>query len=262
MKANQSTLGVLGVQVTHVWCEDKNDAFSIAKSANIEHVVDNLTDLIGHVDAVILARDDPDRHWEMAQPFLEAKVPIFIDKPLTVCLDELERYKSYVAEGAFLMSCSSMCYANEVLTAKAYITKLGKIHLISVIGKKDWKKYGVHMVEALLSLLGDPKPLSVQYIGKDDYDMVSLEITPTCFASIHLIADIAPTFQMSVFGEKDWFLIDIRNSYAMFKENILEIVKSLHQGKATLEFHKTINVIEIVAQALVSKEKGNIKISL
>lgn len=262
LDANRDTLGVLGAQVTHIWCEDQQQARSIAQSGQIAHVVDRLEDLIGEVDAVILARDDPERHWEMAKPFLDAGVPLFIDKPLTISLAELKQYQDYIAKGAFLMSCSSMRYAPEVMAAKTNIAKLGPLHLLSVVGKKDWKKYGVHMVEAVMSVLDDPKPISVQYIGKEDYDIVKLEITPHCFATIHLIADISPTFQMTLYGEQDWMLCDIKNSYAMFKENILEIVKSLDQQKPTLDFNKTYTVIQIVAAAIESKANNNQKIQL
>ncbi len=262
LAANQDTLGIVGAQVSHIFCDDIEQAKSIAKSAEIPHVVARLEDLIGQVDAVILGRDDPENHLAMARPFLEAKVPIFIDKPLAIDLDELSIYESYRQQGAFLMSCSSMRYATELRAAKSNLAKIGKVHFLSVVGKKDWKKYGVHMVEACMSLLDDPKPLSVQYIGKDNFDSVQLEISPDCYASIHLIADISPTFQLTAFGTQDWMLIDIKNSYSMFKENILEFIKSVDQGKPSLAFEKTAQVIKIIAAALESKRQGNIKITL
>ena len=155
-----------------------------------------------------------------------------------------------------------MRYAGEVLAAKSSLKRLGDIQLLSIVGKKDWRKYGVHMVEACMSLLGDPKPISVQYLGKDNFDIVQLEISSTCFASIHLIGGISSTFQMNVFGSLDWTHIEIKNSYAMFKENILEFIKGLNQGRPTLDFQKTKRVIKIIAGALESKNKGNIKIQL
>jgi len=262
LEANQDTLGISGATVTHIYCDDVVAAKSIARSGGIQTVVNRIEDFIGQVDAVILGRDDPENHLSMAKPLLDAQIPIFIDKPLSINLEDLQVYEQYVEKGGFLMSCSSMRYAGEVLAVKSSLKKLGDIQLLTVVGKKDWKKYGVHMVEACMSLLNDPKPMSVQYLGKEDFDIVQLQISPTCFASIHLIADISGTFQMNVFGTKDWAHIDIKNSYAMFKENILEFVKGLNQGKPTLDFDKTKNVIRIIAGALESKKNGNIKIDL
>src|SRR5690606_14303221 len=129
------------------------------------------------VDAVILGRDDPENHLSMAKPLLEAQIPIFIDKPLSVNLEDLQVYEQYIQKGAFLMSCSSMRYAGEVLAVKSNLKKLGDIQLLTVVGKKDWMKYGVHMVEACMSLLNDPKPMSVQYLGKKHFDIVQLQIS-------------------------------------------------------------------------------------
>lgn len=262
LEANQDTLGIAAGQVTHIYCDDFRVANSIARSAGIENIVQRIEDMMGQVDAIILGRDDPENHFSMAKPLLEAKIPIFIDKPLTIDLEELRVYEQYVKQDAFLMSCSSMRYASELLAVKSDIRKLGDIQLLTVVGKKDWKKYGVHMVEACMSLLSDPKPIRVQYLGKEHFDIVQLEISPTCFASIHLVADIASTFQVNVYGTQDWAHIDIKNSYAMFKENILEFLKGITQGKPTLDFEKTKRVIQIVAGALESKKRGNIKMDL
>ncbi len=262
LEANQNTLGIAGAKITHIYCDDQEIAKSIARSGGIETVVPRIEDLIDQVDAVILGRDDPENHLKMAKPFMDAKVPIFIDKPLCIDLEELKVYEAYIKQGGFLMSCSSMRYAAEVMAVKSNINKLGQIQLLTIVGKKDWKKYGVHMVEACMSLLNDPKPISVQYLGKENFDIVQLKISQTCYASIHLIADISGTFQMNVFGTKDWAHIDIQNSFSMFKENILEFIKGLMQTKPTLDFDKTKNVIRIIAGALESKEKGNIKIDL
>ena len=84
LKANRSTLGIEGAKVSHVWTQDRNISEHIAKASLIDNVVDNTEDMIGQVDAVLLARDDPENHKAMAQPFLDADVPLFIDKPLAI----------------------------------------------------------------------------------------------------------------------------------------------------------------------------------
>lgn len=262
LEANKDTLGISGAKVTHIWCDDKNLAESISKSSGIDHVVDEINELVSKVDGVILGRDDPNNHWVMAKPFIDANVPIFIDKPLTISNEELNEYQNFIDNGKFIMSCSSMRYSNELLAAKSILKRIGQIHLLTVVGKKDWTKYGVHMVEATLSLLNDPMPISVQYIGKEDYDIVLLEINDNCFATIHLINDISPVFQLSVFGEKEWITVDIKNSYSMFKENILEFIKSISLGKPTLDFDKTSQVIKTVIAAIRSKELGGKKINI
>src|SRR3989338_9317658 len=78
-------------KVTHIWTQDKKISEDVAAVSLIPNIVGSYTDLIGKVDAVILARDDPWNHLEMARPFLEEKMPIFIDKQLVATKDELEK---------------------------------------------------------------------------------------------------------------------------------------------------------------------------
>ena len=113
LEANKDTLGIHDAKVTHVWTQDIQISQSIARSSGIDHIETEMEAMIGQVDAVILSRDDPGSHVSLARPFLDAGIPIFIDKPLAVTLEDLEYFSGENAKGKLLMSCSSMRYANE-----------------------------------------------------------------------------------------------------------------------------------------------------
>ncbi len=262
LKANKDTLGIDGTRVTHVWTQDKKLSEHIAKASGIEHVAEKAGDMTNRVDAVILARDDPENHVAMARPFIEAGIPIFIDKPLAYTTGDLDYFKKQHNTGKFIMSCSSMRYAAECRTAKTEMDALGKIELATVTGTKDWPKYGVHMLEALFALLDDPKAVSVQNIGRKGKDIVSIVFENGLQASVHLNKDIAPTFQLTLFGRKRWRLVNISNSYAMFKENLTEFVRSIREGRARLAFDKTENIILTLIAARQSLERNGEKIFL
>src|SRR5690606_32086655 len=102
-------------------------------------------------------------------------------------------------KGKRFMSCSSMRYAHECRTVKTALKSLGDLQLVTAVGKKDWKKYGVHLLEALFSTLDDPRPLSVQHIGKQGKDLVLVEFEGGVMATIHLFMEISSTFQLSFF---------------------------------------------------------------
>lgn len=259
LNANRDTLGISGVKVTHVWTQERSISESIANTTRIDHVVDRLEDMVTGVDAVILGRDDGENHVVMSKPFIEAGIPIFIDKPLAVTSKDIEWFSEQQAKGKFFMSCSSMRYANECRIVKQDLQSLGKLQLITAVGKKDWLKYGVHMLEAVFSLLDDPVPVSVQHIGKKDKDIVHISFEDGIQATIHLFMNIVPTFQLSVFGEQGWRLIDIKNSYSMFRDNIIEFIRSVEEGKSRLPFYKTKNIINTLIAADDSmKQSGTI----
>jgi predicted dehydrogenase len=262
LEANSDTLGIDGAQVTHVWTQDRKISEHIARASMIEKVVDDAKKMIGQVDAVLLARDDPENHVTIAEPFLDANIPIFIDKPLAITTKDLTYFAEQNEKGKLFMSSSSMRYSSECRAVKAELTSLGEIELATAVGKKDWVKYGVHMLEALFALLDDPKVVSVQHVGQPGKDIVNIRFENGLPVTMHLFMDIAPTFQISLFGRDNWRLIDIKNSYSMFKENLVEFIRSVREGRSRLPFEKTENIIRTLIGAKESLKLGGKTIHL
>ncbi|MEN8230097.1 MAG: Gfo/Idh/MocA family oxidoreductase [Bacteroidota bacterium] len=256
LEANSDTLGIDGAQVTHIWTQDRGISEHIAKASMIDHVVDRMEDMIGQVDAVLLARDDPGNHVAMATPFLDAGVPIFIDKPLAFTSEDLEFFSRQQENGKFLMSCSSMRYSTEFRAMRIELASLGPIKLVTVVGTKDWEKYAVHMLEGLFALLDDPVAESVQHISESEKDIVLIGFENGLLATVHIFMKIHPTFQISVFGQNGWRMAEFKNSYMSFKENMLEFIKSVGEGQSRIPFEKTENIIRTLIGAKESMEQG------
>ena len=256
LEANSDTLGIDGAQVTHVWTQDRKVSEHIALASGIENVVDEAEEMIGQVDALLLARDDPENHVAMAAPFLEANIPIFIDKPLAITREDLDYFAQINEKGKLFMSSSSMRYSSECRTVKAELKSLDEIELATAVGKKDWVKYGVHMLEALFALLDDPKVVSVQNVGQPGKDIVNIRFENGLPVTVHLFMDITSTFQISLFSRDNWRLIEIKNSYSMFKENLVEFIRSVQEGRSRLPFEKTENIIRTLIGAIESLKLG------
>ena len=262
LDANKDTLGINSARVTHVWTQNRKISESIAKTTGIENIVKNIDDMVGKVDAVLLTRDDPENHVEMAKPFIESRIPIFIDKPLAITLRDLAYFSRENARGKLIMSSSSMRYANECRTAKTESASLGKLELVTATGKKDWIKYGVHLLEGVVAILDDPKPVCVKNIGKAQKDVVYIEYENGIQVVLNIFMEITPTFQISLFGQKGWKIIDIRNSYSMFRDNIIEFIRSVEEGRSRLDFAKTENIIRTLIAGKESLEQGGKTINL
>ena len=262
LEANRQTLGIHRAKVTCVWSQEEEISQSIARTTGIEQIAGSLEEMTGQVDAVILARDDAENHVAMSRPFIDAGIPIFIDKPIALSIPELDYFSNEVAKGKIIMSCSSMRYANECMVVRQELASLGKLELATAVGKKDWNKYGVHLLEALFSVLDDPRPVSVRNIGQHGKDIVYVTFENGFQAVISLFMDIAPTFQLSVFGQTGWRLMDIKNSYSMFRDNIIEFIRSVQEGKPRLLFNKTERIIRTLIGANESLEQGGKIINL
>lgn len=261
LNRNKDDLGMDGARITHIWTQEKAISESIAESSEIEHIAAELTDMIGEVDAIILGRDDPENHVEMARPFIDADIPIFIDKPLAASRADLDYFTSKFYEGKFILSCSSMRYAKETQLARSVIDSLGPIQLVSATGKKDWIKYGVHMLEAVFAVLDDPVPVTVWSIGETGREVVKVEFENGIVATFHLFMDISSTFQVNLFGTDDYYHYLISDSYSMFRHNLEVFLESIRRGRSLLPYENTYQIINTVISALESQQAGH-KINL
>jgi hypothetical protein len=61
--------------------DDPADAPKVAADSRIQQVVARPEEVIGQVDAVILGTDDGHEPVRRARPFVEAGLPMFVDKP-------------------------------------------------------------------------------------------------------------------------------------------------------------------------------------
>lgn len=148
-----SEFGINGFRVTHAWTQDEATTTKLCKSCSIPHGVSAYEDMLGRVDAVILARDDYENHLSMAMPFLESGLSVFVDKPLSLSVDELRKFKPYLISGK-LMSCSAMRYARELDIVKASMKSYGRLKLVRGAILNSWEKYGVHLLDAITCVLG------------------------------------------------------------------------------------------------------------
>ena len=72
--------------------------------------------------------------------FLKKNIPVFIDKPLTSKIKELNFFKKYL-KSALLMSSSGLRFANEVNLLKKNQKKLGRIKSVNALVLNDFFKY-------------------------------------------------------------------------------------------------------------------------
>jgi len=259
LQENRDTLGIKNAVVSHIWTQDRSTSRSIAKATGIEHIVSNLNEMKKKVDGVLLLRDDAENHVLMAKPFIDADIPIFIDKPLAISSKEMSYFSNEASKGKFIMSCSSMRFSDECLKAKSELRTLGNLQLVTAVGKKDWLKYGVHLLEGLFYILDDIRPRVVKHIGSENKEIIQLEFENGIIAAFHLFSDITLTFQITLFGDNDWQFIEIKNSYLMFKKNIQCFIDSIQNGKPLLSFNKTENVIHTLIAAKKSfLQKGQL----
>jgi hypothetical protein len=179
-------LGIEGVEVTHIWCDDPAEAEKVAKAACIPNVVAEAEDVIGRVDAVVIPTDKGWEHVDRARPFVEAALPVFIDKPLTDREDQLRQFVAWQREGKAILSTSAMRYAREYVDLRGRTEKVGEIRLITNTTPKSWERYGIHALEGVYPFLPAGGWRWVANTGEENANIV--HIRHECGADVVLAA--------------------------------------------------------------------------
>jgi predicted dehydrogenase len=254
--ANRATLGIDGAQVTHIWTQDEALSRHVARASRIGSVCTRLEDMAGQVDAVLLARDDPENHVAMARPFLEQGIPVFIDKPLAFSRADLDWFAGQHGGGRFIMSCSALRYSPGVQAARGDLPAIGPVELVVAVGKKDLRKYAIHYLEGVFALLGDPKAVSVRHLTTSGKDVLLIELATGTLVTVHVFLDIAPGGELNVYGRNGILNVDHGGTYPMFRASLEDVIRSFRAGKPRLDFSVTYNLINTLVGARESLDNG------
>lgn len=146
---------ICDAEVVSVWTQDRKLSERVSKAAKIPQVVTDPKEMIGEVDAVLLARDDPENHLELATPYLNAGLPIYIDKPVAVSMASLSRLYELERYSGQIFTCSALRFSPELTLSDADREAIGEIRQIVAFTPKSWRKYAVHIIEPVLNMLAE-----------------------------------------------------------------------------------------------------------
>lgn len=251
------TFGIPGAKITHVCCTgyaERAEAEHIARAAKIPNVCDRPEEMIGQVDAVIVATDDGNEHVDRCRPFVEAGIPMFIDKPLVNTEEDLRTFVKWRKEGAKFISSSSLRYCKEIEPFYKDHYELGEIKYICTPMGKYYETYGIHALERMYPLLGQGF-VSVQNSGTKEKNIVHIKHSNGC--DVHVIQGtnmvVGP---MNVYGSKGQRALATGDSYYCFKRQLDIFVHWLRTGEEPFPFEETVELMKLVIGGLRSREEG------
>jgi hypothetical protein len=252
---DSADLGFNGVEVTHIWTQDFNESKRISRAARIPNIVINYTDMIGKIDALIIARDDFDQHYNMAKPFLEAGCFVFIDKPLSLSIEELRFFKPYLDQGR-LMSCSGMHYSSELDYFRENTEDYGQIKLIRGTVLNNIEKYGIHMLDAAFGSI----PFQVESVLciNSPFDSAVLFNKDRSLFQLDALGETVKTFQFDVFGEKGRFHAELTNNFSAFRRTLFHFFEMVKYEKPVIEPTLTISIMKVLIAFSLSKKENRL----
>jgi hypothetical protein len=254
--------GIAGVAVTHIWTDAPADAPLVAAASLIPNILARPEDAIGRVDAVVIATDDGFDHARRARPFVEAGLPVFVDKPLAVSLEDLRTFAQWQKAGARILSSSGVRYAPEFDPLFANPKNLGELRWVSGICCKTWERYGMHTLEPVFRLLG-PGFESVRLETRPGLETAHLQHRSGVQVTIPVIADGGAAFaNFQVCGTGGMAAFRHTDTYTAFRRQLLEYAGFLRTGTASYPFSDTIELSAILIAGLRSRAEDNRRVAV
>lgn len=237
-------------RVTAIWTQDIALSRHIAKAAKIEHVVTCYTDMIGQVDAVLLARDDAYNHLQYAEPFLRQGIPIYIDKPIALSINDLDRLYALEKYSGQIFTCSALRYSKQLALTTADRQSLGHIKQISAFTPKSWSKYAVHIIEPVLNMLSEGDEI-VEMTAPACHISDGSGSLAVCWSSgiqtnFFAIGNGQSPISIRVFGTSGWKDFTFTDSFSAFKAALQAFIQGISDKKVMSDRAFNTTVVQLL----------------
>lgn len=200
---------VPGFSVTHLWGETAEFAAKAATIGHIPVIVAQPEDMLGKIDAVVVDHRHGAAHLPAARPFLEAGLPLFIDKPFA---RDPREARAFLAEARArkvpICSHSAVPFFDSAVTFAAALPALGRLRSVVAAGPADFESpwggiffYGIHQAELLVRLLPGDRPVTVSCLRRGDSGVVTVTFESGVLGVLQLLAGHAPGFSVAAWGE-------------------------------------------------------------
>jgi predicted dehydrogenase len=210
-------------RVTMLWGETRALAQKAACDGKIPEIVRKPEEMIGRVDGVMIDHRHAKYHIPVADIFVEAGIPVFVDKPFSYTVKEgwallQKAAKKGVPVTSFSAIPEQSAYQKDF---RKQIRAAGEIFAIETSGPCDFKSkwggvffYGIHQVDALIKSFGcGIKSVQVLRAGKGNPNTVGIlnygESGP--IVSMNFIAKGKSAFVFRAFGAKG--MVHYENKY-------------------------------------------------
>jgi predicted dehydrogenase len=140
-----------------VWDIDRQEADAFAADHAGMQVVDGYTDMVSHVDGIILGDHDSCLHYKhLIRPYLAAGVPVFLNRPFALSMtDAHEIIELSRSTGTPIMTGSTLEFAPEAERLQRDLATIGPLlGFVAANSTSDYSTHGIHGLLFIYACLG------------------------------------------------------------------------------------------------------------
>jgi predicted dehydrogenase len=224
---------------------------TLAATGGITQLVPTSAELLGSVDALIVTNRDGALHREHAVPFLEAGVPVWVDKPLAASTADARAILDAARRGgAAVTSYSAVRWVADADTLAA--AEVGELQTVTVTGRADPSSeysgiffYGIHAADLAQRLApGEPGPVTVERVGST---VVVRYLCGGVLVTLQLVDGQVP-FHAELVGRTGLVSHDVRLDSSYVLPGLKVFLDMLETGKRPLDDAAMLAPITVLEQ--------------
>jgi predicted dehydrogenase len=243
-----------GAKVTHVWTQDTTTSKHIACAARIPTVTSDYREMLGSVDAILLARDDAENHLEFAAPFLRAGLPVYLDKPAALSVADLDALFAAACSPEQIFSCSALRFAAELQLAPHESSRIGQVRQVVGTVPKSWARYAMHVIDPVVSLLAPGKVLRSEEVSAGARVDLKVWWESGCIGVFHATGELQGQIAIGYIGEHAAVTKVFEDSFAAFRGALYCFLEGIRSGQSASPYSHLRAVVELVELGMRRQE--------
>ncbi|HEX2033182.1 MAG TPA: Gfo/Idh/MocA family oxidoreductase [Chloroflexota bacterium] len=230
-------------------------------------ILERPEDLLGKVDAVLVEANDGMVHRERALPFIEAGLPVFVDKPFACSVADARAIVAAARRRQVpLLSSSSLRWDLPVQDVLARREELGRVTGADAFApgaqhprNPGFFHYGVHAVELVYTLMGTGCR-RVRCVRTDGADVALGEWADGRLATVRAVRDGAHRIGFTAITEQQ--VVQGTSSGYGYREQLQRIVRMCQTGEWPLPEAALVEPVAFQEAALLSMDRDGAPVEL
>lgn len=227
-------------------------------------IVDSIEDLLKKVDVVFLVTNDGRLHLEQALPVINAKMPLYIDKPMTASLkDAIAIFDVAKQNSVPVFSSSSLRFVDNL--QEVAHGKFGKVLGADIFSPASIEKhhpdlfwYGIHAVEILYTAMGTGCK-TVSRVHSEGTDIVVGTWNDGRIGVVRGTRTGLHEYGGTIYSEKENVTVGKNEGYGNMLKSIAEFFKT---GIPPVTSEETLELLAFMEAADASKRKKGKPVSI
>ena len=258
-----------GARVVAIYGLNDKRNREVAEMGEVPTIVKRPRDMLGMVDAAIVDFRHGGLHCKHAMPFIEARIPTLIDKPMSISVAHARKMVAMARKKRTpISSFSTVRLGPPVEDMKKAMKKIGKVRAGILTGPGSSESeyagvffYGVHCVELMLEVFGN-KVKSVRAADYDGSVIATVAYKTGAVVTLNIIDGARPAFDATAFGAKGTVRYDPGKGFAGYYYGMKVFLKMIRTGKPPIPYNDLVLSVRVLDAIQKSMDAGGREVML